>query len=332
MGEINSKTDPFVSIVVATYNRESYIINCIKSLLIQSYTPEKREIIVVIDPKTTDRTKELLSKYPVTILMASQGGPASCRNEGVEIAKGEVVAFIDDDSVADEYWLENLISNFSDPEIVGVGGIYPDPNEGVFHEYYRIDGGLGNLPVQGKIIVSRENYMTFPTCNVCYLKKVFLEVGGFDPQLIRGQDRELLWRIIKKGYKLVYDSSAIAYHYGVPSTLRTLIRKTYLMGRYRVQFYRKHPDFFQYVKGHRTVKRTLAKFFSFLFLLAFIFVFFPLPYVVAILCFGYLGLIIRYSLLKPKGGLKHAVFFPLLKLASYLAWNLGVIKGSLRHG
>ncbi len=331
MGASNSKIKPFVSIIVATYNRESYIVDCVKSLLNQSYPTEKREVIVVIDPKTTDRTKETLSEHPITVLMGTQGGPAACRNEGVENAKGVIVAFIDDDSVADEFWLENLISNFSDPEIVGVGGIYPDPREGIFHEYNRIFGGLGSLPVHGKILVSKENYRTFPTCNVCYLKKVFLEVSGFDPKLIRGQDRELMWRILKDGYKLVYDPSAIAYHYGAPSTIRTLVRKTYLMGQYRVLFYRKHPEFFKYVKGHYTVKRTFAKFISILILLASVFIFFPLPYLVTILCFGYLGLIIRYSLLKPKGGIKHAIFFPLLKLASYLAWNLGVIKGSLRH-
>lgn len=331
MGASNSKTIPFVSIIVATYNREYYIDNCVKSLLNQSYPPSKREIIVVIDPKTTDHTKEILSEYPVTVLMATQGGPSACRNEGVEIAKGEVIVFIDDDSIADKHWLENLISNFSDPGIVGVGGIYPDPREGLFHEYNRIFSGLGSLPMHGKILVSKENYRTFPTCNVCYLKKVFLEVGGFDPQLLRGQDRELMWRILKNGYKLVYDPSAIVYHYGAPSTLRTLVRKTYLMGRYRVLFYRKHPDFFKYVKAHNTVKRTLAKFFSLLILLAIIIVLFPPLFVIAILCFGYLGLIIRYSFLKPKDGIKYAIFFPLLKLASYLAWNLGIMNGSLKH-
>lgn len=339
MEAINSKTHPFVSIVVATYNGESYIANCIKSLLMQSYPHERREIIVVVDPKTSDRTEQIVSEFPVTVLLGPQGGPASCRNEGLENAKGKIVAFIDDDSVADEYWLEKLISHFPDPEIAGVGGRPVDPNEGVFHEYNRIIGGLlSDDPVKaqedGKIYISKESYITLPTANICYSKKVFREVGGFDTRFKRAaaEDRDLLWKILKKDYKLVYDPTAITYHYGIPSTFRTLVRKTYVMGQERIQFYKKHPDFLNYVKAHKSVKRTLVQFFCLLTLFAVVCIFIPLPYVAAIICIGYIGLTIRYSLKKPKGGIKHAIFFPLLKLATYLAWNLGVIKGKLRYG
>lgn len=339
MEVINLKSYPFVSIVVATYNGESYITNCIKSLLMQSYPRERREIIVVVDPKTSDHTAQIVSEFPVTVLLGPQGGPAACRNEGLENTKGEIVAFIDDDSVADKYWLENLISHFPDPEIAGVGGKPVDPHEGVFHEYNRIIGGLlADDPVEaqedGKIYISKENYITLPTANICYLKKVFKDVGGFDTRFKRAaaEDRDLLWKILKKDYKLVYDPTAITYHYGIPSTFRTLVRKTYVMGQERIQFYKKHPDFLKRVKTHKTVKRTLVQFFSLIILFMGVCIFIPLPYVVAIMCIGYTGLTIRYSLRKPNGGIKHAIFFPLLKLATYVAWNFGVIKGKLRYG
>ena len=335
MEAINSKSYPFVSIVIATYNGEAHITDCVESLISQSYPLEQREIIIIIDPKTTDRTKEILSKYPITAIVGALGGPASCRNEGVDNSKGEIIAFIDDDSTAKKDWLERLISNFSDTDIGGVGGNPVDPKQGTFHEYNQIISGLsGFQQVKERIYVSKENYRTLPTSNVCYLKKVFMDIGGFDTRFKRAasEDRDLLWRILKNGYQLIYDPAAISYHYGDPSTFRTLIRKTYVMGHERVLFYRKHPDFFNYVKGHKTVKRTLIQFFSIIILFTISFIVLPLQYVAAIMCLGYFGLTTRYALMRPEGGIKHAIFFPLMKMATYLAWNLGVIKGRLRYG
>ncbi len=335
MEAINSKNYPFVSIVVATYNGEIYIVDCIESLMSQSYPPERREIIVIIDPKTSDHTEEILSKYPITIMIGAQGGPASCRNEGVERANGEIIAFIDDDSTADKNWLEKLIMNYSNPEIGGVGGKPVDPKQGAFHEYNQIVSGLSGFEKQTKKVdVTKESYRTLPTSNVSYLKDVFVKIGGFDTKFKRAasEDRDLLWRILKKGYRLIYDPTAISYHYGDPSTFRTLVRKTYVMGQERVLFYRKHPDFFKYVKGHKTVKRTLVQFFSIFIIFTIIFIFLPTQYIALIICLGYVGLTIRYWLMRPEGGIKHAIIFPLMKLVTYIAWNLGIIKGRLRHG
>lgn len=100
---------PLVSVIIPTYNSSDTILNCIQSVISQNY--EKIEILV-IDDGSTDDTFNILQNFALNnvkremqIFTQENRGPASARNRGIEVANGELVAFLD----ADDEWYPDKI-------------------------------------------------------------------------------------------------------------------------------------------------------------------------------------------------------------------------------
>ena len=112
-----------VSVVISTYTEERFqdVRRCVESLKNQTRKPD--EIVLVLDP-----IDDLVSFYrtrmnnEVKIVESSGFGLSNARNKGVEVSKGDIIAFIDDDAWADKYWLENLLKNFEDDRVWVAGG------------------------------------------------------------------------------------------------------------------------------------------------------------------------------------------------------------------
>ncbi|VVB87945.1 Glycosyltransferase AglE [uncultured archaeon] len=209
---------PFVSILLATYNRKSWLEECLESLFNQDYPKERYEIIVINDG-SNDGTEKVLRAYekkaPCTFIWHTQ------RNQGKTVAlntglnnttKGEIVLFTDDDCVADKNWIKNLLSAFKDEKVGGVGGkilAYKPKNHvekyGVFFD--------------------QEGSVSLATGNAAYRSHVVKSVGGFDTQLIGLEDIDFGVRVRGKGYKLKYTPEAIIYHRNYCSLDRLIKRK-----------------------------------------------------------------------------------------------------------
>lgn len=90
---------PLVSVIIPTYNSASFLPESISSVLKQTY---KNVEVIVIDDGSTDKTSQLVKRYPVRYIRINRtGGPATPRNVGIREAKGELIAFLD----ADDVWL-----------------------------------------------------------------------------------------------------------------------------------------------------------------------------------------------------------------------------------
>jgi hypothetical protein len=102
---------PFTSVLVDTYNHESFIEKALTSVLEQDFPPSDREIIAV-DDGSTDRTPELLRKFEprVRILRKSNGGQASAFNAGIPECRGEIIAFLD----GDDWWAPDKLRRVAD--------------------------------------------------------------------------------------------------------------------------------------------------------------------------------------------------------------------------
>lgn len=206
-----------VSVVVCTYNRADYLDVCLLSLQRQSYP--NYETIVVNGP-STDETNKVLAKYPAVkvILQKELNGLSFARNLGIRVAKGEIVAFIDDDAVADARWLEKLAAGYTDPDVGGVGGLVYGPRR----THYHFDNGIIDKcgipdPIRDPAETAKKG--EFPILmgtNCSFLRSALLEVGGFDPYFRYYHDEsELCVRIIETGYRIVYRRDAIVVHYMV---------------------------------------------------------------------------------------------------------------------
>ena len=104
---------PLISIIVPAYNVEKYIKACLDSIIIQTYSNFE---VIVINDGSTDQTKKMLNEYEsnpkIRIFSQENGGLSAARNQGLKLANGELVCFIDsDDSVKSDY-LEKLAAPF----------------------------------------------------------------------------------------------------------------------------------------------------------------------------------------------------------------------------
>ncbi len=114
---------PSVSVVVCTHTdrRLELLVECVDSLTANSRPPH--EVVVVVD-SNPDLHARLPARLPsaVTVLASRGSGVSEARNTGIAAATGDLVAFIDDDAVADPDWLDHLTAPFGDPAIVATGG------------------------------------------------------------------------------------------------------------------------------------------------------------------------------------------------------------------
>ena len=211
-----------ISVVVSTYSKNKLwqVLDCVESLRKQTLPPH--EILLVLDPDP-----EVFNYYkfntPVDVkIITSDGiGLSNARNAGVREAESEIVAFIDDDAVADENWLRNLAQNYSDYSVVGVGGPikpfwafkkpewFPEELNWVIGCSYR--GGPSR----------REEIRNPIGCNMSFRKAALekagcfrSDLGRFGKFLLAGEESDVSMRIKDKipGAKILNEPSAVVFH------------------------------------------------------------------------------------------------------------------------
>ncbi|SNQ59246.1 glycosyltransferase [Candidatus Methanoperedens nitratireducens] len=227
---------PFVSILLATHNRRSWLEECLGSLFNQDYPKEKYEIIVINDG-SNDGTEKVLRTYekkaPCTFIWHTQRnqGKAAALNTGLNnTTKGEIICFTDDDCVADKNWIKNMLNAFKDERVGGVGGTILAYKPKNHVERY---GGF----------FDQEGSVSLATGNAAYRSHIIKSVGGFDTQLIGLEDIDFGVRVRGKGYKLKYTSEAIIYHRNYCS-LDRLIKRKRLEGRQLYNLSTKYEHYF----------------------------------------------------------------------------------------
>lgn len=211
-----------VSVVVSTYTveRADYVLSCIESLKRQTMPP--KEIVLVLDPseKLIEFYKSLLPNG-VRIAISRGYGLSFARNAGVENSFGEIIAFIDDDAIADKNWLENLARNYETPSVLGVGGLITPVWQNNRPRWFpeELDWIVG---CSYKGLPTRKTSITRPLgCNISFRRSVFKEIGyfrtnigRFGSDLLQSEETEFSVRALMKkpSGRIVYDPSSIVYH------------------------------------------------------------------------------------------------------------------------
>ena len=198
------KYEPFVSIVIAVYNRSHDLRCCLESLNELDYPASKLEVIVV-DDASTDRSTSVAKEFNTKIIVQPYNqGQSAARNRGVKEACGEIVAFIDSDCIADSQWLKELVPYFQEKRYVLVGGFVDSYYQNSMLDRYESVKSALNMGGE-KIVGSGDNAVFYvPTCNVLIRKDRYLEIGGLDEDMRVGEDVDLCWRLMKSGHRLIY--------------------------------------------------------------------------------------------------------------------------------
>ena len=201
-----------VSIVIPTYNRKESLKKALESLFNQTYPKDKYEIIVCDDYKSTDGTKkmvkELMNVSPCELryfkVKSKYKGPAYARNIGIENARGEIIGFTDDDCVTSPTWIEQAIPYFENGRIGAVQGC-------VEAQVYKANK-LEKIFKITSSITHTEDTGHYVTANMFFRRKAIIEAGCFDPELMRGEDTDLAYRVKKRGYEIPFCENVIVYH------------------------------------------------------------------------------------------------------------------------
>lgn len=231
---------PFVSIVVPTFNRPQMLDSCIESLLALDYPRDKYEIIIVDDASPEPLTLGHFSRSVRLIRLARNSGPGAARNEAVRQANGEIMAFLDDDCLADQNWLKNLVPCFQFPDVCAAGGrvesaYLAKPLE----KYEQVQSPLLMGNTQRKVRKgSSLSYLA--TCNLLVRKESLLAAGVFDPAMRVGEDVDLCWRILERGENIYYVPEGLVYHHH-RSTILPFLKRRYNYGQSEAKLQARYP-------------------------------------------------------------------------------------------
>ena len=203
---------PSVSVIIPVRNRPKDIAACLDSLGRVVYPREKMEVIVV-DDASTDGTPEVVNRYPVRLICLTERRQApSCRNMGAAAAKGEILAFLDSDCVADPLWLKELLPAFEHAEVGVVGGVVDSAMEGNgLDRYEKVKSSL-KIASWFKRSNRNERFFYVPSCNLLARREVFFELGGFREDLLVGEDVDLCWRAEDLGRLIDYRPVGRVFH------------------------------------------------------------------------------------------------------------------------
>src|SRR3990172_1565155 len=216
-----------ITAILCTYNRCEILAKALTSaaalVLLQSIDWE----ILVVDNNSSDRTREVTEdfcrRYPgrFRYLFEPQQGKSFALNSGIREARGEVLAFMDDDAIVEPDWLENLTKTLRNREWAGVGGrIFPEwscapppwlPRESRYALAPLVAFDLGEQP---------HELVEAPFgANMAFRREMFEKYGGFRTDLgphadclISNEDSEFGNRLLAAGERLRYEPSAVVRH------------------------------------------------------------------------------------------------------------------------
>lgn len=207
---------PDISVVIATYRRETRLAFALEALADQTLQRERFEVIVVRGRERNEPVGEPES-LGARVIERPPGGPAELRNAGVREARAPLLAFTDDDCRPAPDWLEQILAaaRAQDGDFVLQGRTEPDPEErSLFH-------GLA----RSQVIVGPSDW--YQACNIAYPRDLFERVGGFDERFDGGgEDADLGLRALEAGAKPVYVDAARVRHAVHPRHLWDAVRDT----------------------------------------------------------------------------------------------------------
>lgn len=235
-----AKGSILVSVVVPTCGRPYLLSRCLASLLSQRFEPSRYEIIVV-DDNPSRSTHEVVADWAIraahnglaVFYLASGGphGPAAARNRGWHAARGKIIAFTDDDTVAEPHWLQNGLRAFDD-DVQAVWG--------------RIVMPLSAQPTDYERDAKNLEQAEFVTANCFCRKQVLGELGGFDERFRFAwrEDSDLYFRLLGRNGRIVHAPAAVITHPIRPASWGVSLRQ-----HKKIQsdalLYKKHPALYR---------------------------------------------------------------------------------------
>lgn len=193
-----------ISVIIPAYNEEKVISTTIQAVLTQDYPDFE---VIVVNNASTDRTAEVISKFPVKLVHESRKGLLWAREAGRVNSTGEIIVNIDADCVPDKNWLSRGAQHFKDEKVVAVTGPY-DYHDGHWlfrkvslatqRNIYWLISKIIQLPLikQGAVLIGGNNFIRASVLN---------KTSGYNTTItFYGEDTDTAKRVAKYG-KVIFD-------------------------------------------------------------------------------------------------------------------------------
>ena len=217
----------FVSVVIATRNRSVLLARTLRALASQRWPAGQMEIIVA-DNGSTDETGAIVEGFSegvaVRYLLVTTPGKSHAVNAALQIARGDVIAFTDDDVQPDPEWLNGLAGAFAEtgadyvagrilpiwevpppawmsPPLYGVLAI---PDNGAERQSITADGASQVMPIGANMAVR--------AAVIARVGGLRTDLGKIDGSLRTGEDHEFFLRLVHEGYRGTYEPAALVRH------------------------------------------------------------------------------------------------------------------------
>jgi glucosyl-dolichyl phosphate glucuronosyltransferase len=213
-----------ITVVLCTYNRCETLAKALRSVAMSKVPESLGWEVLVVDNNSDDQTWNVVDEYCTEFpgrfryLFESQPGKSHALNSGIEAARGQLLAFMDDDVIVEPMWLQNLTARLHDGEWAGCGGpILPQWTCSPPSWLPRALAPLALFDIGFEAGPLTES--PFGT-NMAYRREMFEKYGGFRSDLgprpggdiQHSEDTEFGNRLLAAGEHLWYEPSAIVYH------------------------------------------------------------------------------------------------------------------------
>jgi cellulose synthase/poly-beta-1,6-N-acetylglucosamine synthase-like glycosyltransferase len=315
-----------VSIIVPCRNEEGYIGQCVQSMVDQDYGIENIEVLVC-DGDSEDKTREIVNKFTtkysqIKLLNNSERVTPAGLNLGIESSTGEVIIIFGAHAYMEKNYVSLAVEKLYSADDIGcVGGRIINISENGVARAISLamssPFGVGNALFRFSNVEQFVDTVAFGT----FRKSVFDEVGGFDRELVRNQDDELSFRIIKSGRKILLVPGIIS-HYYTRGSFSKLWRQYYQYGFWKVRVIQKH-------KKPASIRHLIPLLFVLSLILGTVLSLFvsPIKYLVVAELVAYLLCALVFSLKLSKSKISYIPLLIITFLILHLSYGIGFLEG-----
>jgi glycosyltransferase involved in cell wall biosynthesis len=222
-----------ISAIICTHNRDTYLGAAIDSLLAQDFAADFE--VIVVDNNSSDRTREVVEQRAcnprLKYIFEPTTGLSVARNTGARVASAEILAYLDDDAVASDRWLQVLYSAYANnPKLAIAGGkvtlLWPPTMQPPNWLSSGLAGNLGAYDLGDNIVYIEQPGLTPRGLNYSIRRSFLTEIGGFDPHLGRvgknllsNEELQMTEFALGRGWQVAYLPEALVAHNVAPERL-----------------------------------------------------------------------------------------------------------------
>ena len=226
-------TEPLISAIVCTHNREDYLSAAIDSLFEQDFYNYE---VIVVDNASSDRTRKIveerLSNPLLNYVYEDVIGLCVARNAGAKEARAPILAYLDDDAVASPQWLKTLYNAYQRNERLAIAGgkvtlLWPECIPSPPWLSSELAAKLGAYDLGDSLVYITSSSLTPRGLNYSIRKSFMEEVGGFNVKLSRvgkhllsHEELHMTELALQKGWQVAYLPEAVVAHNIAPEQLK----------------------------------------------------------------------------------------------------------------